>query len=561
MWPRIFKLNPSAMRLCLLALVVATGTCIKGAKAGPCIGDDPLFTAADSDDQVYYPVQPTQEYAKVFSLDYDRTSKTIAIQTSQEAITYEGNEQDGEKTLKKHFFRQCGSTLEPPSDHVPNFVVDLPVRCVVITATPQIGYLMTLNHLDVACVYIGDTEWVSDKCFTEKINNGQILVFASETEFADALEDPDHPDRDRLDEIMDSTQSLIFGPIYTDERLQDNRYIPVMDVGLEYWEKTPQAIFEWVELHGAMYNKENTARKLTFIKEKRWQCVEKKVANVWSSELFERSSVQKPRVCWAYHLDYESDWGSYYGWVWANPCRPGGADDNAEDDYYCQLARACGAELVTGESDGGWSSNIYDDAQTAAMFESCDSIIYSSYLRDIGEEPLKLLQDTTAYKNGRVFDTTKRGPSNWHELRLAMYDYLLEDFCAVAGTHSDVKEHRRMFLRRVDAEPEGEDPECKMVEVDGEMMSCNTIGFLQQCHRYPECKSVPGICEDQKRCINKNFRLRYTDTEGRRRAKRIFCRRVKKRAGRIRSKRFTCSNEDVARKCAKRCGECCPQLG
>lgn len=167
------------------------------------------------------------------------------------------------------------------------------------------------------CVYIGDTTWVSDKCFSEKIDNGDILVYNTETDFADALENPSQ----RLKEIMDSTQSLIFGPIYTDERLKDNRYIPVVDVGLEYWEQTPQGIFEWAELYGAIFNKENMARKLTFIKEKRWQCVEKKVANVWSSELFGSSSAKKPKVCWTYHLDYQSEWGSYYGWVWANPCR------------------------------------------------------------------------------------------------------------------------------------------------------------------------------------------------------------------------------------------------
>ena len=79
-------------------------------------------------------------------------------------------------------------------------------------------------------------------------------------------------------------------------------------------------------------------------------------------------------------------------------------------------------------------------------------------------------------------------------------DYVLEDFCAVAGTHSDIKKHRRMFLRRVDTEPEGEDPECRMVEIDeGEMMSCNTIGFLQQCHRYPgELRN--SITRPQKYC-------------------------------------------------------------
>lgn len=199
---------------------------------------------------------------------------------------------------------------------------------------------------------------MSDKCFSEKISSGEILVYPTETDFADALENPSQ----RLKEIMDSTQSLIFGPVYTDDRLKDNQYIPVMDVGLEYWEqvrllsvrytcsscnrmglnwgtriilvltfafaqatpfmpKTPQAIFEWVELYGAMFNKENRARKLTFIKEKRWQCVENKVANIWSPELFQSRSAKKPKVCWAYHLDYQSDWGNYYGWVWANPCR------------------------------------------------------------------------------------------------------------------------------------------------------------------------------------------------------------------------------------------------
>ena len=139
--------NASVVRLWVLSLSLVVITRINGADAALCVGDDPQFTASDSNYDVYYSVQPKQEYAKVFNLEYDRTSKTIAIQTSREAITYGGSEQDGETTTKKYFFRQCGSTLEPPPDHVKNFVIDLPVRCAVITATPQIGYLMVSSRL------------------------------------------------------------------------------------------------------------------------------------------------------------------------------------------------------------------------------------------------------------------------------------------------------------------------------------------------------------------------------------------------------------------------------
>ena len=70
--------------------------------------------------------------------------------------------------------------------------------------------------------------------------------------------------------------------------------------------------------------------------------------------------------------------------VWLVSLQLKDRDGKREDEYYCQLARSCGAELGTGESDGGWSSNIYDDAQTAAVFKSCGSIIYSGYIQDIG---------------------------------------------------------------------------------------------------------------------------------------------------------------------------------
>jgi hypothetical protein len=127
-----------------------------------------------------------------------------------------------------------------------------------------------------------------------------------------------------------------------------------------------------------------------------------------------------------------------------------------------------------------------------------------------------------------------------------------------------------MFLRRLGPLPEeeGKDDECIKVSVTDSATgrrletNCNTVASRQLCHKdeFSVCKKETDLCQLQKQCINKDFRLEYKEG-GEERTKRIRCKRIRNRKGLVRRNKFTCSNKLIARNCAKRCGECCPQLG
>ena len=180
------------------------------------------------------------------------------------------------------------------------------------------------------------------------------------------------------------------------------------------------------EVYGFFYNEEKEARRNTLIKEKRWDCIANKVEKKWNDAVFDD---KKPKVCWAYYLADNYGYDSP-GFVWANSCKNG----TLEDDFYCKLADSCHAELITGPG-SEWYENILDFDATFEKLEGCDTIIYSGYYRNleeviVGENPgrtrnrttaKEVLQRTTAWKNGKVFDVTKSGSNNWHENRVVHY--------------------------------------------------------------------------------------------------------------------------------------------
>jgi len=188
------------------------------------------------------------------------------------------------------------------------------------------------------------------------------------------------------------------------------------------------------EFFGALFNEEKESRRATLIKEKRWDCIANKVERKWNENVFNDI---KDRVCWTYYLP--DDWGYGRGWVWSNEC--GGENE----DYYCKLATECHAKLGTGPGNK-WFENIIDHETTAEMFQDCDAIIYSSYYRNLAngfdgeeedrkigrEKALSVLKSTKAWKNSRVFDTTKSGPSNYYESRIVHYGEEKASACFIA---------------------------------------------------------------------------------------------------------------------------------
>lgn len=178
------------------------------------------IASSRSNDDIFE-VKPEQIFATVFDIIYPGDSSKIISIINEDGTDLYGAAQDGLAGERRYFFKQCGSDLQPPSNTVPGFEVQLPVENIVVSSTTQIGHLMVLDRIESVAVYIGSVEWVTDQCFAERTidatevqhTSGKILVYSSQTAFADALEDPNDINRARLDELLNSKRTLALGPL------------------------------------------------------------------------------------------------------------------------------------------------------------------------------------------------------------------------------------------------------------------------------------------------------------------------------------------------------------
>ena len=187
---------------------------------GSALAQQKCIPSSQSNDDIFE-VKPEQNFATVFDLIYPGDSSKIISIINEDGTDLYGAAQDGIAGERRYFFKQCGSNLQPPSDTVPGFEVELPVEHIVVSSTTQIGHLMVIDRIDTVAVYIGSVEWVTDQCFAERTidatqvqyTSGKILVYSSQTAFADALEDPDDINRARLDDLLNSKRTLALGPL------------------------------------------------------------------------------------------------------------------------------------------------------------------------------------------------------------------------------------------------------------------------------------------------------------------------------------------------------------
>ena len=185
--------------------------------------------SSDRSTEDIFDVKPVQTFSTVFDLIYPGDSSKIISIVNEEGTDQYGAAQEGLAGERRYFFKQCGSNLQPPSDTVPGFEVELPVENVLVSSTTQIGQLMVLDKIPNVAVYIGDVQYVTDQCFAERTidatkvqyTSEKILVYSSQTDFADALQDPSDINRPRLDQLLNSKRFLALGPLgdsYGDSR-------------------------------------------------------------------------------------------------------------------------------------------------------------------------------------------------------------------------------------------------------------------------------------------------------------------------------------------------------
>ena len=228
---------------------------------GSVLAQEKCIDPAESNKDIFE-VQPEQTFATSLKLIYPGDSSKMAAIINEDGKDLYGEAQGGLAGERRYFFRQCGSTIEPPEDTVPNFLVEVPVEHVIVSSTTQIGHLMVHNRIDTVAVYLGNVAWVTDQCFAERTVNAtavrfdpedpKILVYKNQTTFANALEDPEDINRERLDELMASKRTLAFGPLGEgrggDKRFVNNAtqngLIPSIPM-YQSKEQSGKAIFEW----------------------------------------------------------------------------------------------------------------------------------------------------------------------------------------------------------------------------------------------------------------------------------------------------------------------------
>jgi hypothetical protein len=391
-----------------------------------CIGDGQFELGVD-----YFPDKYTpQKYSPIFLPDdqasLDSTTDLLEIEYFDyyKIVTNKYHN-------KTYLLYQCGAT--PPADEVlsgrHNLILPVPHKGgLAITETPQIPSLELLGLRQEIIAYIGDPQYVSSPCLNYRIDGDGSV----ETVF-----DPDAPfDSNRTQELTDEFLSrhpdaIIFGGIFADADAPR-----VMGVA-ETQERTNVATFDWIALYAALFNMEARSNEIAQQTEERYMCSSLN-AQILSSDVAQED---RPVVFWANFFE---------GYNWSVAECP-----TWDHTFYCEYASHCGANIISRpegvgvEDFGFW---YLTDEEVLELGKDADIFIYPSQDWDeIYEQKKELLDQFKSVQNKQVYDTQGGGQNAWHEQRLAEYDVVGNDFCALVGVSNpqQVPPHVVKWFRNV----------------------------------------------------------------------------------------------------------------
>jgi hypothetical protein len=191
-------------------------------------------------------------------------------------------------------------------------------------------------------------------------------------------------------------------------------------------------------MYAALFNLEGMANEIISDTEARYECSAKN-AKALVADIQE---ADKPKILWAQYFDG-------IGWSVADCPTP-------DEAYYCEFANHCGAEIISRPEGMGFSKQygsptVYwylEDEDFLKLGKDAETWIYpSKTFSDVYAEKKELLDQFKSVQNENVYDTQGQGPNGWHEQRLAEYDIVALDMCALVGTNNPETIHRRRWFR------------------------------------------------------------------------------------------------------------------
>lgn len=390
----------------------------------------------------YFPVKSFPEESKLWTISYHNTYKIVKnLATNSSFLLY-----------------QCGS--EPPVDQLAAHTdfIEIPVRNVGVGQTVSIPYLDTLGQLEEIAIFMTDVQYVSSPCFLDRIKAEQVLV-AADTEGQTEL--VNQAQQDGNQDLLELLQGMVafVGPF------SDTPFQHPVEVS-EYLEKTNGAIYEWLKFYAAFFNEEEIANEAVAAASDRYQCVTENAARV------EADFPEKPLVLWGSYSSYCG------GWNYAT-C----------PNFYCEIANACSVDILSDEPEAG-SLELCD----GYIFKTLEEFIefgkdadywfydnnnWNETAVEFGEE----LSQIKAFRDKQVFDYQGAGLNKWYgclvrfqsvvalywtshsfmhlrryEERFGSYYDLLQDFCGIVGTTSELQ--GQGWFRNVFTEPIGDGGTC-----------------------------------------------------------------------------------------------------
>jgi iron complex transport system substrate-binding protein len=418
---------------------------------------DPTLLPSDYD---YFPDKVSPEFSSYWDVSYHKSYK---IMRNLDAGT-------------SYLLYQCGTEI-PQSEvgkHNGTFAVPLQDG-VAITSTTILPHFEQLGlRRQVKGVFM-DPQWINSPCFSTLIDDKAITAvygfgYSSNSPFTSG----DYHQMNVTSFLEEHSDVVV---LMTGDTSDPNSFIISEDA-----EESNQAIYEWHKVIGALFNKEALANENFDGSSARYDCAVQNAAELVAS------SEATPKVAWAY-------WSNWTGVPFWDVARC-----DQKNNYYCEFAAACSAEILH-SNDGSIQNPYYygegedyhmTNEEFFAFAKDADVFIYlDSNFYDVYETYKDELDQFKSVQNNAVYDSTKSGAAAWREQRIAEYgkcsgivllcdhvhldlttmflrlDVVLQDFCSVVGL--DSTSHERVFFRQVlpkNTEEEGNLGVCSEAEVD-----------------------------------------------------------------------------------------------
>jgi iron complex transport system substrate-binding protein len=364
--------------LCACALLFLQATVVTAGNPTACLAASEVVDGTD-----YFPDKAVVDDATQWTVEYFDTYKIV--------VNVPANE--------RYLLYQCGTVndtatlLDGMQDTDFAAIVPIPLTEVGLLYTTMVPFMELLGlRTSISAILSGSAAYVSSPCVQVLVSDGTI-------------EDVPYMDPPDVNATNVTAVEIAVEVAFVGQYGDSPEVASAIRVS-ETAEATNMAVLEWIKFYSLFFNLEAKANELYSQAKDRQLCVEGN-AVVATSDM---ADADLPTVLWGQYSDYCG------GWEIARNC---------PDNYYCQMAASCSANLLWSEEGSHTNPELCFDGvyMTTEEFVAFGSQAeYFIYVGPGWEETMAMfgteLSEFVSVKSQQVYDYQGLGPNAWFEQRL-----------------------------------------------------------------------------------------------------------------------------------------------